>query len=164
MKNSEKIHEQTRAFLLVTDFFLVLETVFLAELWLGKTGPFREERRWRNRRRCNTFGGYCKFWRTESREWTGKWVESCCLWWADLQRPEQQPRDEETSVRQLRRLDPQFKLSRPPQIVGAWENATTHPLDVTGATRSLKWNHFGNQITCFLFHNDFVKSFCFQLK
>ena len=28
MKNSEKIHEQTRTLLLVTDFFLVLETVF----------------------------------------------------------------------------------------------------------------------------------------
>jgi hypothetical protein len=28
-------------------------------------------------------------------------------------------------------LDPRFKSSRPPQIVGAWENATTEPLDVT---------------------------------
>ena len=44
MKNSEKIHEQTRALLLVTDFFLVLETVFWPSYGSAKKGPLQKNR------------------------------------------------------------------------------------------------------------------------
>ena len=43
MKNSEKIHEQTRALLLVTDFFLVLETVFWPSYGSAKKRSFTEK-------------------------------------------------------------------------------------------------------------------------
>ena len=61
MKNSEEIHEQTRALLLVTDFLFSYWNCFLAELWLGKKRVLYRRIRWRNRRRFNTFGGYCNF-------------------------------------------------------------------------------------------------------
>ena len=43
MKNSEKIHEQTRTLLLVTDFFLVLETVFRPSYGSAKKVSLTEE-------------------------------------------------------------------------------------------------------------------------
>ena len=43
MKNPEKIHEQTRVLLLVTDFFLVFETVFRPSYGSAKKVSFTEE-------------------------------------------------------------------------------------------------------------------------
>ena len=42
MKNSEKIHEQTRPLLQVTDFFLVLETVFWPSYGPPEMGPLQK--------------------------------------------------------------------------------------------------------------------------
>ena len=43
MKNSEKIHQQTGAFLLVTDFFLVFETVFWPSYGSAKQGHLEKK-------------------------------------------------------------------------------------------------------------------------
>ena len=42
MKNSEKIHEQLRALLLITDFFLVIETVFWPSYGSAKKRPLQK--------------------------------------------------------------------------------------------------------------------------